>query len=93
METYILEHWYQGVKHGFSAGRDESNFFGVHRMALTVIDDNANVVDRITGNIACIPVSYTHLIGGCPLIDKEEMARVKEQFKTYGQQENGHEEG
>ena len=32
-------------------------------------------------------------IGGCPLIDKEEMARVKEQFKTYGQQENGHEEG
>ena len=23
-------------------------------MALTVIDDNANVVDRITGNIACI---------------------------------------
>lgn len=32
-------------------------------------------------------------IGGCPLIDKEEMARVKEQFKTYGQQEKGHEEG
>lgn len=23
-------------------------------MALTVIDDNANVVDRVTGNIACI---------------------------------------
>ena len=44
----------QGVKHGFSAGRDESNFLGVHRMALTVIDDNANVVDRVTGNIACI---------------------------------------
>lgn len=41
------------IEHGLATGGNESHFLGVNRVALTVIDDDFDVMNRITGDEPC----------------------------------------